>query len=153
MQLWTSISKIWLFLLYYILFQSNRELTLKPLILRPTRHIANVTSLVLWVPKTNTKVSGVVEFIFLAFRVTRLPKTGKTAKKNGKFAWLTMWLTEVKIFFFGNSMYFYPRKPKMSSFLLSEVLFRSYREKIIKYLIAAVTAFDVRSILFSDFFV
>ena len=39
-------------------------------------------------------------------------------------------------FFFGNSMYFYPRKPKMRSFLLSEVSFGSYREITIKSLIS-----------------
>ena len=81
MQFWTSISKICLFLIYYFLFQSYHELALKPLILRPSRHIANLTLIVLWVPKTNTKVFGPVEFIFPAFGVIRLSKTGKTAKK------------------------------------------------------------------------
>ena len=133
-------------LLHYILFQSYHELTM-PLILRSSRHIAKVTLIALRVPKTNTKVFGPVEFVFPAFGVIRLPETGKTAE-NGKFTWLTMWLIEVTIFF-GNSMYFYPRKPKMSSFLLSEVLFRSYHEKTIKSLISrCYRGFEVRSILF-----
>ena len=44
MQFWTSISKICLFLIYYFLFQSYHELALKPLILRPSRHIGGDVS-------------------------------------------------------------------------------------------------------------
>ena len=81
-----------------ILYQSYHELTLKPLIFRPSRHFANVTLIVLRVAKTNTKLFGPVEFIFPAFEVIRLSKTGKP-QKTGKFTWLTMWLIVVTNFF------------------------------------------------------
>ena len=40
-----------------------------------------------------------VKIIFRVFKVIRLTKTGKTAKKTGKFKWLTTWWTAVTIFY------------------------------------------------------
>ena len=71
-----------------------------------------------------------VEFIFSTFRVIRLLKTGKIAKKNSKITLLTV---DTNFFRLLNVFF---RMPKMSSFLLFEVLFRSYHEKTIKSLMS-----------------
>ena len=65
------------FLPYFILHQSYYESTLKPLIFRSSRQVAIDSA---ESSKTKTKVFGSIEFIFSAFGVIRILKTGKTAK-------------------------------------------------------------------------